>query len=446
MVDEDQSPMAGGGFMVDDDDEMAGGFLPEDDDDNGPVAGPSATTYEEHHGPSLPPYLPLAEVAHALALVQLPTDDATLSVFKNAAFEDPTHARVIGGKARMRKKEKVISREDFNQVATVLLDNQRRQQAQQETSDDSEVEEVQSRPSKARKKSTAGRRSTKRTSLSPVASSDADVASSSRRPTRAAAAKTRRATQVHLEQVEDDSSVDDGSDDYREASEDSDRPAPRKGRRLAISESESDTSDSGEDEDDDEPARKRARGNTKANATAAKKGRGSKDAGSSPDPRRRKKKVTIDPEATTGTSEGEEDEGDPQQDVKLTKEQREIAKGAWQLFLDELTTLDPDWKARQIKSSKPGAIPQDPRLGTQELSRLAESLLGEKLSEAEVEEMIQLAYSSFAPASSNFATRQGARGLRMAAATASGKNDSGKGGGGVGLDEFAGVLVRGRMI
>lgn len=75
----------------------------------------------------------------------------------------------------------------------------------------------------------------------------------------------------------------------------------------------------------------------------------------------------------------------------------------------------------------------------------------------QMEEMLLFACQSFAPATSKYMTREGAKAQRLAAANAitakvgPGGEDEGtaevKGyEGGVGLDEFAGVLKRGRMI
>jgi hypothetical protein len=73
-----------------------------------------------------------------------------------------------------------------------------------------------------------------------------------------------------------------------------------------------------------------------------------------------------------------------------------------------------------------------------------------------MEEMLLFACQSFAPATSKYMTREGAKAQRLAAANAItakvGPGEQDEGGevkgfeGGVGLDEFAGVLKRGRMI
>lgn len=56
----------------------------------------------------------------------------------------------------------------------------------------------------------------------------------------------------------------------------------------------------------------------------------------------------------------------------------------------------------------------------------------------QVQEMLDLAYASFAPATSKYATRDATQANRKKLQRA--------GEDGIGLDEFAGVLMKGRMI
>lgn len=209
--------------------------------------------------------------------------------------------------------------------------------------------------------------------------------------------RRRRARPTARNLREDRDDDDDDEDDvYRESSDDED-------------------DDDEEDEDFAQDSGRRRRGKASARKPSA-----TSKSKSEPS-RRRRRKVSSSPS-----------ESDTESEVRLTSSQRSQITDLWSMFTDKLDEVDPSWRSSSTTAQ--------PRLTERELQRLA-IVIGEKVSEKDVAEMLSLANSSFAPMSSKNATRQGARAAREAAARKRGAEE-----GGVGIDEFAGILVRGRMV
>lgn len=143
------SDMGGGGFIADDNAEGGGGFIPEDNDggggfipdNDGPSgggllpddsaggflpdaeAGPSSRDGSPTTSVSAPTYLALSAIPHALANLGLPTNDEHVnSLFLSVARDPPGTSRRRAG-PNAPPVEKVVARDEFTQVARVLLES-----------------------------------------------------------------------------------------------------------------------------------------------------------------------------------------------------------------------------------------------------------------------------------------------------------------------------------
>lgn len=103
-------PAEGGGGFIPDDDAPAGGFLPEDED------APSGSTREVIK----PTNLPLSAIPEALSNLGLDaTDPSVLSLFAETAYTPSSSRRRLPPGV---KQEKVVGRVEFQQVASILLE------------------------------------------------------------------------------------------------------------------------------------------------------------------------------------------------------------------------------------------------------------------------------------------------------------------------------------
>ncbi|CAO1629065.1 unnamed protein product [Parajaminaea phylloscopi] len=403
-----------GGFIADDDqaedDEGAGGFVVGEDGDSQAEEDAQASK-----GPQLPAHLPLTEVPHALSILSLPADDeTTLAVFRAAAIPDPASASSSGARRRGQAANaiKVIARDEFRQVCEILLDDQPGTEAEGASS--SANHSRPSRPSKRRRRPSQ--------SQSPAAEEEETAAAVRPRTSRLAAARQRRAAQEQLAQVDSDapSDHDDGEDEYVDSDDDQGRAGPRR------ADSDSDEGPSGFSD-----AKRGGAGKAKGARSRPSRSRRSTDGDDDDlddldDSRRRRRRRPGKARKSSPASGNDDDDDDdePAASTALSEGQREAVQHGWQLFADKLEEIYPEWDGS--------------RIGKREIQRLAISV-GEKISDKEVEEMLQLGYSCFAPASSKYATRQSAQSARLRSAQAGGSD-------GVGLDEFAGILVTGRMV
>ncbi|KAJ9477742.1 hypothetical protein PHBOTO_001292 [Pseudozyma hubeiensis] len=159
IVDDDDN--GGGGFIVDDDEDVAegGGFMPEDqDEDEASTSSPSLAR---------PGTIPLSAIPEALSNLGLDSSDpSVLSLFAETAYtpSSASRRRLAPGV----KPEKVVGRQEFQQVASVLLDELQSRNADQ-NQEDEEEEESSGRRRPSRRAAVRGRRK-----AAEIAQEDAD--------------------------------------------------------------------------------------------------------------------------------------------------------------------------------------------------------------------------------------------------------------------------------
>lgn len=401
----DDGDGGGGGFFIADDDEEAGGggFFTADDndeDDGGAeagagffAAGSDADANEGGAGGFLPgdnedngntqrqtgapAYLPISEIPHALTLLNLPSTDRSIL----AVFENGAveDPNASGALARGPDAGRRRSAGAGGSTSTVKVISR---------DDFKQVCEV--------------------LMDTPDGEAEDDDEAGASPPQR----RRRRVTRG--KQVLDDGIPSDDDDD------DSD----------VYQESNNDEEDDEADEDVDDQyiqsSNRRRQGHGRG-------GMAGSAVSSKPTRRRRQRKTKTASDSLSDDSDSDSDSARPQ---RLTASQRNQITDLWSLFTDKLDEVDPSWR----KGSSSGSGSTQPRLSARELHRLA-IIIGEKVSDKDVEEMMTLANNSFAPVTANGKiTREAARLSRTAAAKRDGKAE------GVGIDEFAGVLVRGRMV
>lgn len=439
---EAESEDLGGGFIVEDDADDAGaggGFIPEsgsegDIDEGGgsmPEAGSSADGSPTPS--SLPKYLPITEVPHALSILSLPAqDEGILAVFKSAAIDDPRSAPASSSSSRKRIQGgtgattlRVISRDDFKQVCEVLLaDNE-----------DSQSNAYEAQPPEP---TTSKRTPSKRLrSASPPVESSA-----SRRPTRLAAARQRRAAKAQLYDVGSDVASSADEDEYRDS--DAGDPAGRSGVL-------SDEADSDEGQNRSKRLGRGASSKRSHGRSSGGKSRSvvSESQAEDTDDNRRRRRRPARKGQTTAESDEDGNGEDDSAAHAITEEQRATAHGAWNLFADKLQEVYPEWDGERIgkREIQRLAISVGEKISDKEVSAIHSSLavvqcfsfLTRAKLAAQIDEMLKLGFASFAPASSKYATREASQAARLRNARQGGTE-------GVGLDEFAGILITGRMI
>ncbi|UZJ56304.1 hypothetical protein CBS101457_005624 [Exobasidium rhododendri] len=384
----------GGGFLVEEDaaDDYggfgSGGFIVDEEMD---------VEEEVEAEVKLPPeHIPLSSVPDALASLSLPTNDNfILDLFAQTATyidKDPRRRRRAAADSVEAGEEKMVSLRDFQRVVDVLVEDDVEKEGSDvesgvdgEDSDDQE-ERIEGEGEEVEMEDEEEKEN-------PLAGRA--------RPVRAAAstANKRRKKQLQ-EQVSDDNS--DEEDAYNpDSADEEEMPSavqkPRKTIRLTHKRKA---------ESKAEP-RKSASGGSRRQRGRSGKG--------------------DDVTATDDDNENEEDEG------HLTTHQRRQVSAAFKLFTNKLEEV----RGRPLDDQ--------PRLSKEDLKLLVHSV-GEKIPEKEIEEMIDEGIRFFAKASSRDVTRQSAKLRRDAAAgraTARGETNRSTT---VGIDEFAGVLLKGRLI
>ncbi|SPO22701.1 uncharacterized protein UTRI_01379 [Ustilago trichophora] len=395
----DDSELGGGGFLVDDNDAGGGGFLPDDssggggfilddeDNDNETYAQPSSSTFTK------PTTIPLSCIPEALANLGLDsTDPSVLSLFAETAYTPSSSRRRLPPGV---KAEKVVGRQEFQQVASVLLE-ERRVRAQEED----HVEAISS-------------------------------SSSSRRPKRKAAVQGRqKAAEIVADEDGGDGGgggfiMDDGEDSEDDFGASRDRRRRRSGKTSANLDTGSDlTSEEDEDEYDvdsaagrDSAARRRRR---PANSPSPSPSLSESDTARTSN-RKRRRKSPSNPSNTSSI----------RSITHLNPLQRDNAQMIYSLLLSHLPP-----------SPFP---PTQRRIGITELTSIVQSI-GEKIPPIEIQEMIQEGSNLFAPALSTAADnasgqRKSAHAIKGAAAAQGiiGEHS-------IGLEELAGILVHNRLL
>ncbi|SNX82378.1 uncharacterized protein MEPE_01084 [Melanopsichium pennsylvanicum] len=406
----------GGGFILDDDHETGGGFIPSSDDDQ-----------EEHNQASSshpknlsnPTTIPLSAIPEALTNLGVDATDASvLSLFAETAYTPSSSRRRL---APGQKAEKVVGRVEFQQVASILLD-----QMQQASSSSSSKTETRSRD--------AGRS----------------------RPKRKAAVESRAKAAEIMDDEQNDAGAGEGGGgfivDDVDNSEDDFEASSILGKRRANVEAfdtGSDLSSQDEDEFDVDSAirdsgnRRRRRGaDVRTFASPSLSVSPSPSEESTPKRQRRNRKASSLTSSSSSTI---------RTTTHLNPLQRSNASTLFQLLLDHLSSSS-------SSSTTTMKLPiTQRRIGPNELTHIVASI-GEKIPLNEIREMIDEAAKLFMPASfradedddvdeegenrgATMGQRKSAEAIRGAAA-AQGISSSAS----VGLDEFAGVLVHNLLI
>ncbi|TKY85122.1 hypothetical protein EX895_006202 [Sporisorium graminicola] len=402
MVDEADDEQAGGGFILDDDESAmrGGGFIFEDEDDHAASSSSSPRAAEN----TRPKNIPLSAIPEALANLGLDSaDPSVLSLFADTAYvpSSASRRRLAPGV----KPEKVVGRQEFQQVASILLDEMR----------------SRSSSSKTQKRNAQDR-----------AEEDQDDSDHSeprgrRRPTRKAAAQGRRRAAEIVAQDDDDGAnagggfiVDEEADDSEEDFEASRQRRRRRTNKARALDTGSDLTSDGDDDDDeaelgDPTRRRRRRGGARAAVSPSPSP--SFDDDSEQNTPKRQRRTRKSPSAPTIRSL-----------THLNPLQRATTSDLYQLLLDRLP---------------PSAFPSaQRRIGTTELTAIFEAI-GEKLPPKEIEEMLEEGAKLFAPATADeagSAERKSSQAIKGVAAA------QGIAGASVGLDEFAGILVHNRLL
>ncbi|EST06391.2 EF-hand domain pair [Kalmanozyma brasiliensis GHG001] len=352
----DDSDAGGGGFIVDDDDRGGGGFIP--DDDNSAAGGGFVPEDEDEASRSQPSditrpaTIPLSAIPEALANLGLDSSDpSVLSLFAETAYAPSSSRRRL---APGVKVEKVVGRQQFQQVASIL------------------VEEAQTQSSSKGKKRKPR-------------NEDEERASSSRRPTRRAAV-TGRQKAADIIGEEDGGGgfvvdADDSEDDFEASS------SRRRRRTGAALDTGSDLSSEPEDDVDLSSSRRRRRPGRAAQPSPSPSPSPSAEE-DTPKRQRRARKSPTAPSIRSTTH--------------LNPLQRSNASTLFTLLLDRLP---------------PSTFPATQRrIGTTELTTILASL-GETLPAKEIEEMVEEAAKLFAPASDDgTGERKSAQAVKGAAA------------------------------
>ncbi|GAC97283.1 hypothetical protein PHSY_004868 [Pseudozyma hubeiensis SY62] len=165
----------GGGFVVDDDDDGGGGFIVDDEDDDEVAHGAGFMPEDQDRdeastsSPSItrPATIPLSAIPEALSNLGLDSSDpSVLSLFAETAYtpSSASRRRLAPG----AKPEKVVGRQEFQQVALVLLDELQSRNAKR-SQEDEEEEESGGRRRPSRRAAVRGRRK-----AAEIAQEDAD--------------------------------------------------------------------------------------------------------------------------------------------------------------------------------------------------------------------------------------------------------------------------------
>ncbi|GAC72780.1 hypothetical protein PANT_7d00269 [Moesziomyces antarcticus T-34] len=407
MVDDaDEHQEAGGGFMTDD---APGGFMVDDDDIESARASDGDDDGLGSSSPRVtkPNTIPLSAIPEALANLGLDsTDSSVISLFSETAYvpSSASRRRLAPGV----KPDKVVGRQEFQQVAAVLLEEQR-------------------------DRSTKRQRSPKGRGRGQVAEDDAS-STTGRRPTRRAAVKGRQRAAAIIDDADDPDAdaaagggggfivddADDSEDDFS-ASTSRRRRQPGASARLDTGSDLTDDDD-GEEEDfetRDASLRRRRRGGGRAQRSPTPSddlSDGGTDSGPSSKRQRRGRKDAAPSIRST---------------THLNPLQRENASALYSLLLEQLP-------ASTLPASQR-------RIGTDAITTIIRAI-GEKIPSKEIEEMVEEGAKLFAPATAADqdddaqATRKSTQAIKGAAAA------QGISGPSIGLDEFAGILVHNRLI
>ncbi|KAJ1038979.1 hypothetical protein NDA10_007231 [Ustilago hordei] len=386
IIDDQVTSGGGGGFIIDDDQNSiagGGGFLPDDNNDKDDELSSSSIRIA-----TKVKTIPLSAIPEALANLGLDSSDlSVLSLFAETAYVPSTASRrrLPAGV----RPEKVVGRQEFQQVASVLLD---------------EMKSRAPHPASEREEEEEGGR---------------------RRPTRRAAVQGRKKAARFI--GEDDAegwdeggggfmvgdAADDSEDDFAVARQ----RRRRAGRKAANLDTGSDlTDEDSEGEFDTDAATpnssRRRRGRVAASPFPSPSPSPSDDGSERTTKRQRRQKPSSDGRTMRSTNH-------------LNPLQREKAAALFQLLLDRLP---------------PSTLPlSQRRVGTEQLAQIVKDIR-EKIAQKEIEEMVEEGAKLFAPASED-GERKSGQAIRGAAAA-----QGIVGGSSVGIDEFAGILVHNRLI
>jgi hypothetical protein len=382
---------AGGGFMTDD---APGGFMVDDDDIESARAGDGDDDGLGSSSPRVtqPNAIPLSAIPEALANLGLDsTDSSVLSLFAETAYvpSSASRRRLAPGV----KPDKVVGRQEFQQVAAVLLQEQR-------------------------DRSTKRQRSPKGRSRGQVDEDDAS-STTGRRPTRRAAVKGRQKAAAIIDDA-DDADADAAEDEFSASTSRRRRQSGASARLDTGSDLTDDDDDQDEDfETRDASLRRRRRGGGRAQRSPTPSddlSDGGTDSGPSSKRQRRGRKDAAPSIRST---------------THLNPLQRENASALYSLLLEQLP-------ASTLPASQR-------RIGTDAITTIIRAI-GEKIPSKEIEEMVEEGAKLFAPATAADqdddaqATRKSTQAIKGAAAA------QGISGPSIGLDEFAGILVHNRLI
>lgn len=382
IVDDDTA--GGGGFIVDEDEPPAGGFLPESEDDEGQPSSSSSQL------PSItkPTTIPLSAIPEALANLGLDSSDpSVLSLFSETAYipSSASRRRLPPGV----KQEKVVGRQEFQQVASVLLDEQRSRATSKRTKhQDTEEEEEEGEEEEGG----VGRR----------------------RPTRRAAVQGRKKAAKFIgdDATEGGGFVADGAADD---SEDDFQVSRQRRKRDGNLDTGSDLTDEEEHDVDDAAAR---------DSSSRRRRRAPPSPSPSPS-------LSENSERSTKRSRRSKPSNAPsiRSSSHLNPLQRENAHTLFQLLLSHLPSSTLPISQR--------------RIGAEQLGQIIGSI-GEKIPPKEIEEMLEEGSKLFAPASED---GEGGGGERKSTQAIKGMAAAqGITGSSVGVDEFAGILVHNRLL
>ncbi|CDR99342.1 uncharacterized protein SPSC_04048 [Sporisorium scitamineum] len=398
MVEDADDEEGGGGFIIDDDDATmggGGGFVPEDEDDHTESASSSSRAAKA----ARPSTIPLSAIPEALANLGLDSaDPSVLSLFAETAYvpSSASRKRLAAG----FKPEKVVGRQEFQQVASVLLD------------------EAQTRSSSSKSQKRRAQEGAKDDE------EDQSELSGRRRPTRKAAVQGRRKAAEIVDQDEEDDVgageggfvVDEDADNSEEDFEVSRQRRRRRTNKAALDTGSDLTSDDADD-DDAEPADSARRRRRRSGGRAVVSPSPSFDDDSEEHTPKRQRRSRKSPSTPTIRST-----------THLNPLQRSTASDLYQLLLDRLP---------------PSTFPTTQRrIGTTELTTIL-SAIGEKIPPKEIEEMLEEGAKLFAPATEDepgSGERKSNHSIKGVAAA------QGIVGASVGLDEFAGILVHNRLL
>lgn len=384
IIDDQVTSGGGGGFIIDDDQNSIageGGFLPDDNNDEDDELSSSSIRIA-----TKVKTIPLSAIPEALANLGLDSSDpSVLSLFAETAYIPSTASRrrLPAGV----RPEKVVGRQEFQQVASVLLDEMK-SRAPHPASEGEEKDE-------------GGRR----------------------RPTRRAAVQGRKKAARFIGEDNAEGwdggggrfmvgdAADDSEDDFAVARQRR-RRAGRKAANLDTGSDLTDENSEGEfDLDAATPNSSRRRRGRIAASPSSPSPSPSDDGSERITKRQRRQKPSPDGRTIRLTNH-------------LNPLQREKAAALFQLLLDRLP---------------PSTLPlSQRRVGTEQLAHIVKDIR-EKIAQKEIEEMVEEGAKLFAPASED-GERKSGQAIRGAAAA------QGIVGSSVGINEFAGILVHNRLI